>query len=135
MAGFEIIEHTADVGVLASGSTLEECFEQATRGLLDITGAWAPGDGERTEIRVEGRDLGSVLVDWLSEVLYLQDARDAVITDIGVEQVSDNSATGWVGLTPRTSELSGTAVKAITYHQLSVDRTAEGWTTRLIVDV
>lgn len=135
MGGFEIFEHTADVGIRAWGSTLEQCFEQATRGLLDITDAWRPGEGERAEIAVDGRDLVSVLVDWLSEVLYLQDTRDIVVTDISVVHVEERGAKGWLALRPRTDELEGTAVKAITYHGLSVDKTDEVWTTQVIVDV
>jgi SHS2 domain-containing protein len=135
MGGFEAIEHTADVGIRAWGSTLEECFEQATRGLLDITGALATGEGTREEVGVEGRDLGSVLVDWLSEVLYLQDARDAVITRFEVEHVDEKRASGWVALRPRDEPLTGTAVKAITYHQLSVERNEDAWRAELVVDV
>ncbi|MGH2757369.1 MAG: archease [Actinomycetota bacterium] len=135
MGGFEAFEHTADVGIRAWGATLEECFQQATLGLLDITGASATGEGSRTEVTVEGRDLGSVLVDWLSEVLYLQDARDAVITGFEVAHVDDNSASGWIALRPRDEPLTGTAVKAITYHGLSVERGDDAWKAELVVDV
>jgi Archease protein family (MTH1598/TM1083) len=43
VAGFELLEHTADVGIRARGATLEEAFEQATLGLAEILGALAPG--------------------------------------------------------------------------------------------
>jgi SHS2 domain-containing protein len=135
MAGFEAVEHTADVGVRAWGATLEECFEQATRGLLDITGAMATGEGTRADVAVEGRDLGSVLVDWLSEVLYLQDARDAVITAFQVDHVDDKRASGWVALRDRDEPLTGTAVKAVTYHRLSVEYNDDAWRAELVVDV
>jgi len=135
VGGFEIFEHTADVGIRAWGETLTELFEQATRGLLDITGAWIPGEGARNDVTVEGRDLVSVLVDWLSEVLYLQDARDAVITGMSVDRVDEHGASGWVTLAPRDEELEGTDVKAITYHRLTVDRRDDGWHTEVIVDV
>ena len=41
-AGFELLEHTADIGVRARGATLEEAFEQATLGLAEVQGALAP---------------------------------------------------------------------------------------------
>ena len=55
MAGFELLEHTADVGIRARGATLEEAFEQATLGLAVVLGAlmaggsggrrgWSPGE-------------------------------------------------------------------------------------------
>ena len=136
MGGFEILEHTADVGVRAYGSTETEVFEQATRGLLDITGATGSGSGERIEITVEAPDRAAVLADWLEEVLYLQDARDAVITDLSVERVDENNAAGWIEIAPRKEELEGTAVKAITYHQLAVTKQSdETWLATVYFDI
>lgn len=134
-AGYEILEHTADVGVRSWGRTLEEAFRQSTLGLLDIVGVWRSGDGTKETIAVEGRDLGALLVDWLGEVLYLQDVRDVVITAVTVEEVADGRASGWVELAKRPVEIEGTAVKAITYHQLDVSRSGDGWTTTVFVDI
>lgn len=134
-AGFEILEHTADVGVRSWGESLEEAFRQSTLGLLDIVGAWRPGRGRRETIAVEGRDLGAVLVDWLGDVLYLQDVRDVVITAVGVDQVTAERAAGWVELAERPVDIEGTAVKAITYHQLEVGRSETGWRTTVYLDI
>ena len=134
-AGFEILEHTADVGVRSWGPTLEEAFEQATHGLLDIVGVWKPGTGERQEIAVEGRDLGGVLVDWLDEVLYLQDVRDVVVTALEVREVTPEAARGWIEIAPRPPEIAGTAVKAITYHQLTVSQRDGRWETTVYLDI
>ena len=134
--GYEIIEHTADVGIRARASALNELFEQATLGLLDIAGAYHPDlSGDRTAISVEARDLEGLLVDWLSEVLYLQDARDMVITDVHVDAVSEGSASGHVAVAPRTTSLEGTAVKAITYHAIEVAQTPDGWIAQVFVDI
>ena len=134
-AGFTILEHTADVGVRAWGSSLEEAFEQATHGFLDIVGAWRPGSGERHEIEVTARDPGALLVEWLGEVLYLQDSRDAVICALQVREVGDGSIRGWVELAARPEQIEGTAVKAITYHQLNVERTDRGWEATVFLDI
>lgn len=136
MGGFEQIEHTADVGIRAWNDSLEGCFEQATRGLLDIMGAWSNEQGERVEIELEARDHIALLVDWLSEVLYLQDTRDAVVGDVNIDYVTDTSILGSVRLAPRgEASYDGTAVKAITYHQLAITRDPSGWTARVYVDV
>jgi SHS2 domain-containing protein len=133
---FEIVEHTADVGVRATAPTIESLFEETTRGLLEITGSLLPGAGEWVEFDVESRDLAGALVDWLGEALYLQDSRDAVVTDIRVDAVNGGRARGALSLAPRhDADLEGTAVKAITYHQLRVEETAEGWTAQVFVDV
>jgi SHS2 domain-containing protein len=136
VGNYEILEHTADVGVEARGGTLEECFEQATLGLLEILGMQPAGRGTIVTLELVAEDLGGLLVDWLNEVLYLQDARDAVITALGVEKVTTRNATGWVSLAPRRGRhLEGTQVKATTYHQLMVDATPDGYVARVFFDV
>jgi SHS2 domain-containing protein len=134
--GFEVLEHTADVGVRAVGSSLKECFRQMTLGLLEISGAYRPDGGDKRDISVEADDLGALLVYWLEEVLYIQDSADAVVTDVTVNEVGTNEAVGSVSIAPRGNEvLEGTAVKAITYHQLSVVRTEEGWAAMVFFDI
>lgn len=136
MGGFEHLEHTADVGIAAWDETLESVFVQTTLGVLDIMGAYHPAEGEHIPLEVSGRDLGSVLVEWLSEVLYIQDTRDSVVTAVEIAEVNDSSARGAIEVAPRAEEmLEGTAVKAITFHGLHIGRTDNGWSARVYVDV
>lgn len=135
MTGYEIVEHTADVGIRARARSLAELFEQATLGLLEITGALDAAIGEPVAVSATGRDLASVLVAWLEEVLYLQDAKDNVITAVEVGDVSDRTVTGTVWVRPRDESLEGTAVKAVTYHQLAVDHDEDGWSARVFFDI
>lgn len=136
MAAYEIVEHTADVGVRARGATLEEVFEQATLGLCDIAGILAPGRGEEVGVKVDSApDLGSLLVDWLSEVLYLHDTRGAALGALRVDEVGRGRAAGSVMLTDLRLESVGTQVKAVTYHQLAVEQTRDGWTARVFFDI
>lgn len=133
-----MIEHTADVGVTASADSLEELFEQVTLGLLEITGARKKGPGGNViEIDVQDApDLGALLVDWLSEVLYLQDARDAVVTDIALDEVLPDRVRGKITIEPLGAHsIEGTPVKAVTYHQLSVERTDHAWSARVFFDI
>ena len=133
--GFEILEHTADVGVRGWGPSIEEAFRQATLGLLDIVGAWRPGRGSPEPIEVEAGDLGGLLVDWLGEVLYLQEVRDVVVSAVNVDSVADGRARGSVELVERPKVIEGTAVKAITYHQLLVEQRDEGWSATVFLDI
>lgn len=135
MGRFEILEHTADVGVRGRGDDLPETFEMVTRGLADICGTWAPGDGEEIRVEVRADDVAAALVDWVNEVLWFQDSRDAVLTGVRVDEVSDLGAAGRLRLAPRDRELEGTAVKAATYHQLKVARDGDGWVAEIYLDV
>jgi SHS2 domain-containing protein len=146
MAPFEILEHTADVGVRASGRTLEETFEQAARGMCDIAGIWREeegrrgeeeeGEGEEVEISLAADDLGALLVDWLSEILYLHDSRRSAVAGVHAERIEPPEARGSVRLRPLGDEAAeGVQVKAVTYHRLSVERTEHGWAADVYLDI
>jgi SHS2 domain-containing protein len=136
MSPYEILEHTADVGIQAVGGTLEECFEQAALALTEIIGILRPGTGESVRIEVSAEDRGALLVDWLSEILYLHDSRDALISGIHVDAVGEGRAAGTIGLLARGDvPIEGTQVKAITFHRLDVRATAEGYVAEVYVDV
>jgi SHS2 domain-containing protein len=135
VGSFEIIEHTADVGIRATATTLEELFEQVTFGLADIMGIATKENGAPEPIAVASDDLGALLVDWLSEVLFVHEVRDALLAGVRVRSVGGGRAAGEVELVRRAGDVGGTQVKAITYHQLKVEREGDLWAARVYVDV
>jgi len=136
MGGFELLEHTADVGVRARGATLEEAFEQATLGLAEVLGARRPGQGEVVAVEVAAGDPGALLVDWLNEVLWLHEVRGhAAITGVRVERVGGDRAAGSVTFSSTDPPADGTFVKAVTYHRLRVGRDADGLLVEVYLDV
>jgi SHS2 domain-containing protein len=157
VAGFELLEHTADVGIRARGATLEEAFEQATLGLAEVLGALAPGGsggppgwspggsggpGEAVAVAVSAQDPGGLLVDWLNEVLWLRETRDAWLAGVQVDRVGEGAAVGSVRFTSKgpagegDPAPDGTFVKAVTYHRLRVEPDpAGGWLIEVYLDV
>jgi SHS2 domain-containing protein len=161
--GFELLEHTADIGIRARGASLEEVFEHATEGLAEVLGArppggsggppgWSPGESGRppdapdgpgaarpTEtlaVEVSAGDPGGLLVDWLNEVLWLGEVRQAVVRGVRVERVGDDTASGEVVLAAGGPEPDGTLVKAVTYHRLRVEPDpGGGWLAEVYLDV
>src|SRR5688572_5543828 len=97
MGGYEIIEHTADVGIAAEAPTLEGVFEQTALGLFEILGGWDPGAGEDTELRLEPADNAGLLVDWLNELLFIQETRDIVFTSLDVGKIDGGGLLATVG--------------------------------------
>lgn len=136
MGGFELLEHTADVGIRARGATLEEAFEQATLGLAEVLGALRPGPGETVAVEVTASDPGALLVDWLNEVLWLHEVRGhAGVAAVRVELVEGDRAAGAVTFSSTDPPAEGTFVKAVTYHRLRVVRDAGGWLAEVYLDV
>ena len=134
VGSYEILEHTADVGLRATGESLEEVFVLATRALAEIAGIWVPGDGDEVALEVEAADPGALLVDWLSEVLYLHDSRGMALANLVMSEATESRARGTLRLAP-LKNADGTQVKAITYHQLVVEPTTSGWLAQVFVDI
>ena len=134
--GFELLEHTADIGIRARGAGLEEVFEHATEGLAEVMGALRPGTGAAVAVEVAADDPGGLLVDWLNEVLWLREVREAVVAGVRVERVGDGTASGVVVLAAGGAAVDGTFVKAVTYHRLRVEPDpGGGWVAEVYLDV
>jgi SHS2 domain-containing protein len=137
--GFELLEHTADVGIRAWAGSLEEAFERATEGLAEVLGALrpgAPGPGDPVPVEVTADDLGGLLVDWLNEVVWLREVRQAALAGVEVERVGDGVARGTVALAAGGPAPDGTFVKAVTYHRLRVEPDpGGGWLVEVYLDV
>jgi SHS2 domain-containing protein len=87
MKTYELIEHTADVGIKAYGKNISEAFENAAKGMFDIITdkSEIESTGEY-EIHLEAPDLEQLLVDWLSELLFLNSAKNLVFSFFKVQR-------------------------------------------------
>ena len=138
MPPFRILEHTADIGFEAFGASREEVFANSARALFHII--VDPGlveARESVEVPARGTAPSELLVNWLSDLLYLQDAEGWLFRDFEIHSVSENSiAASALGerLDPARHRLK-LLVKAITYHQLLLEQTASGWRAQVYVDI
>ena len=84
---YKIIEHTADVGIEAHGTNLEEAFEEAAKGMFAIiTDGSKIENKEKRKIEVPfDRDEEILLVDWLNELLYIYDIEGLVFGEFEVK--------------------------------------------------
>jgi len=124
MKMYEIIEHTADVGIKAYGRNISEAFENAAKGMFDIITDKSEIEavGEY-ELRLEAQDLEQLLVDWLSELLFLNSAKNLIFSFFKVElDEKSNSLSAHVfGEKFNISKHKiGMEIKAVTYHILEI---------------
>jgi SHS2 domain-containing protein len=135
---FEVLEHTADIGLRLTGPKLDDVFTAAAEGLATLEGSWFPGEAVEREVEVEVRagDLAALLVAWLDELLYLRDAEDVVFGGFAVEEIDDGRLRARIRLEPRGDRILDSAgVKAATYHRLRVDRANRRWVADVYLDV
>lgn len=135
MKRFEEIPHTADWSFRAYGQTLAELFENAAYAMFEMEGIHA--NWETPEIvrvlNVSGSDYESLLVNFLSELLFMQESNQEGYYYFRVEilpklylraQVRGQALTDAVKL-----------IKAVTYHNLKIEEIREGWRATVVVDV
>ena len=135
---FRILEHTADVGFEAFGSTRKEVFENAARALTHLmVDPDRIEPSERVPIEVSGSDPLNLLVNWLSEILYLYDAERWRFRDFELTHLDDRSASGlaWGEQFDGARHQTNLQIKAITYHQLCLEEYQRGWRAQVYVDI
>jgi len=139
---YEYLEHTADIKFLAYGKTLEEVFENAALAMFNVIIDTDKVSGETAkEITLKSPDLESLLVDWLSEPLYVFEVDEIVFREFRVEKVMEEA--GEYSITAQAlgekfypkSHPFETEIKAVTYNQLEVEKITNGWKAQVVVDI
>jgi SHS2 domain-containing protein len=120
---YENLEHTADVMIKAYGSTLEECFLNAAFGMIDqILDASKVRPTVEENITVEAETVEDLLYNFLSEVLFIFDAKRLALVDFNVS-ISDRRLSCRAKGEGFDPERHGPKqeIKAVTYHMLQVN--------------
>lgn len=136
MKKYEILEHKADLKIRAFGKTKEELFENAMVGMFD--GAKyqknLKSQISKVKIKVKSIDLPSLLVDFLSEVLYLSETKKEVYQKIKFKKISENEIEA--ELIGKELKRMGVNIKAVTYHGLEIKKRKDGkWEATILFDV
>lgn len=121
---YEILEHPADLGIKAWGTTLAEAFVNAAQGLFHVIleGESVRPRSERL-VSLTASDKEHLLVKWLSELLYLYDAERYVPVGFHLTGFSDTHLVADIRGEEFDPERHHAKldVKAITYHQLAIE--------------
>lgn len=134
---FEVIEHTADVGIVAHGRDLPELFANAARGMLHfMIKPELVRPTEERMVEVEADDIEALLVAWLNELLIVLNAHSFIPSTFHVEELEPTRLKARLQgetVDPSRHRFS-LDVKAATYHALEISRT-NGWSARVIFDI
>jgi len=139
---YEYLYHIADAKFRAFGRTMEEAFENAALAMFNIMiNTSYLGTSESKDIEVESRDIKGLLVEWLSELLYLFDVDEIIFSEfkiISIEKTNDGfSLKGKASGEPidLMRHNFDTQVKAVTFHDLEVVEDEAGrFCVQVVVD-
>jgi SHS2 domain-containing protein len=134
---FELREHTADVAVEATGPTIEAVFAAVADGLAAGMSDAIPDSGDRFPVSVRAESREALLFDYLDELIYQRDVRNVLPVDNRVEidrvdgeWVLEGSARG-----VPVSGLGAREIKAVTYSEMELVESEDGWRAYVVFDV
>ncbi len=146
MKDFEQRAHTADIKIRVYGNTQSELFKHALIGMFQVIEPHAaackriddrlvcPELPQKHEITVESPDNESLLVDFLSEALWLSDVHNEAYLDATIEQLTDT----FIQATVAGVKVTGfdvVEIKAVTYHDLAIKQINGVWQTDIVFDI
>jgi SHS2 domain-containing protein len=133
---FKFLDHTADIKFQAFGNSLNEVFENSALALINSIFSGDVKPVKKKKIKVKGKDLESLMYNFLEEFLFLIDAKKFIPSKVKV--IIDEEGK------KLEAELSGdsvgnyqidTGVKAITYHDMFIQRIGKRWIAQVVLDV
>ena len=125
MKRFQLLEHTADIGVIAFGGTLAEAFANSAYGLFCIIADLrAVKEVESRTVELNEEDSESLLFEWLNGLIYLFDVETLLFKRFDISDFDGRRlrATCYGEKYDPSRHRVKTGVKAATYHMLRVDK-------------
>jgi len=135
MEKYEILEHKADLKIRVWGKTKEELFANALLAMSESQKPEIKNQQKiKREIKIKSLDLPALLVDFLSEALYLSQTNKEVYFKASFEKFTNSEIRG--ELIGQLAERFGEDIKAVTHHNLEIKRNLSGsWKAIVLFDI
>ncbi len=133
---YEILDHKADLKIRAFGKTKEELFLNVLSGMSENMKPELQKPGEKTKrkIKLSSFDFQALLVDFLSEILYLSQVNKEVFFEAKFKKFSENEIDGEIF--GQKAKRFGEDIKAVTYHNLEIKKTKnKTWEATVLFDI
>ncbi|UCH50807.1 MAG: archease [Chloroflexota bacterium] len=135
---FEIIDHTADIGIVAYGADIKKVFANAAVGLFSLMAD--PDDFNediKRELKLSAEDVEVLLVEWLNELIYIFDVEHTFFKRFEVDELTGTQIKARCfgeKIKPSQHKLKR-EIKAATYHMLKIDKEESGYKVQVIFDI
>ncbi|HEV2601128.1 MAG TPA: archease [Candidatus Babeliales bacterium] len=143
---FELLPHTADIKIRVYGTSLEQIFIHALIGMFQSIGPQASNCKMVADrlvcdvlpyahtLSIDSPDREALLVDFLSDALYLSDVHNQAYLGATIHMLTDTHIEVTVyGVAVQGFEV--VEIKAVTYHDLYIKQTADGWQAEIVFDI
>ncbi len=142
MKEFKILEHTADIGIMAYGKTKREVFINSAKGMFEIIAGNNNGIANNNfscKVTLKAEDLENLLVAWLNELLYIGETRLVILNKFYIKELSNfqiKAEVEGIKINPPSVKIEK-EIKAVTYHCLEIKKDEEKgfWSAQVIFDI
>ena len=138
MKPFEIIDHTADIGIIAYGSDIKQVFANAALGLFNLMADLDNlKEGTKHEIELSAEDVEVLLVEWLNELIYISDVEHIIFKRFEINDLSNTKLKATCfgeKIKPGQHRLKR-EIKAATYHMLRLNKEDGSYKVQIIFDI
>lgn len=141
MKKIRILEHTADIAVEVFAGDIEHLFIFAAEAWLTAVADTekATSDEER-DIMLSSSSLEVLLVDFLSELNYLLNTKKWIYLDTEKISIKQNGKFTLIAKVKGTKLNENNVklkneIKAITFHQMNIEKIENGFITKIIFDI
>ncbi len=135
---FEVIDHTADIGIVAYGSDIKGLFANAALGLfslmLDLN---TIGETVERALELSAEDTDILLVEWLNELIYIFDVEHTAFKRFEIDELTDNTIKARCfgeKIDPQKQKIRR-EIKAATYHMLQIEKQDSTYKVQVIFDI
>ena len=138
MKNYEVLEHTADIGIQVKGKTLKDLFRNAGLAVFEISSErinQKKGKIKAFRIAQKANDLEELFVNWLNELLSLSASKGITFEQIKINKMDKAAIEATASGIDSKNYKTNTEFKAATYHQLKIKKIASGWQAEVILDV
>ncbi|MEM2900368.1 MAG: archease [Thermoplasmata archaeon] len=142
---FKTFEHTADIGIILESETREGIFEEAGLGMFSIIAEISEIEAkDRYQFELESDSYDNLLVDYLSELLFLHETNNSLFSkfEVRIEEIKKEDGEKKIRLRAivwgeRINEKHTLkcAIKAVTYHMLSFEKKRKGYIAKVLFDI
>ena len=135
---FEIIDHTADIGIVVHGTDIKQVFANAALGLFSLMADLDNlKEDTKREIKLSAEDVEVLLIEWLNELIYISEVEHIIFKKFEIDELSNTNLKATCfgeKIKPGQHRLKR-EIKAATYHMLRINKENGSYKVQIIFDI
>jgi SHS2 domain-containing protein len=134
---YKYLPHTADAKFVAYGNNIDEVFENCAIAMFNILGKTSDVKLiKKFEIELKAKNYERLLYDFLEELLFLLETENLFLSNVKNLRIDKNfSLTCTIEGDNIQNYETNSDIKAITYSDMDIKETSEGYEATVVVDI